>query len=89
MQGTWVIDGDTRAWPIGISSLCLVERDNLNGSISFVIAQNRAELLKGIGHTPSAQVFEVMPLTKTGVLVFMFALQLGAFRYFTSRLAKR
>lgn len=72
-----------------VAGLFLVERDNVKGQTSFLIAQNRAQLVHGLGHTESAVVVEVMPLTKTGVLVFMFALQLGAFRYFSMRAAKR
>jgi len=73
---------------LAVSGLFLIERDNAGGATSFLIAQNRAHLVNGIAHSASGDVFEVMPLTKTGVLVFMLALQLGAFRYFSYRAAR-
>lgn len=60
-----------------------------NGLTSFVIERERAEFVVAPRAHDGDTVVNVVPLSKTGVLILMFALQPGAFRYFSMGAAFR
>lgn len=61
---------------------------NEQGLQGITMDHRRAELVVLPWTNGNDTVFKVMPLTKSGIFVFMVVLQIGAFRYFSLRAAR-
>ena len=70
-----------------LSNFFFLEIDPPMGEVNFLIGQRRAALVENSMVHGTKQTFDLMPLSKTGVMVFLFAFQVGAFRYFSRRTA--
>ena len=74
---------------VGLTILSLFDISfNAHGLQQLGLDKRRTDLIVLPWDSHGNTVFNIMPLTKTGVLVFLLIVQLAAFRYFSWRAAR-